>query len=102
MRWLLYIYCGIYTYVLTIQNKLRTQSWTKGARSSKSGRGQLFTYLLGAQIRHLQSVRHDPNAKVTPVFGLYIDELKVWDILVMQWKLGWPIIVNVACAAFCA
>lgn len=46
----------------------------------KLGLGQLLSYLLGAQIQHLQSIRHLSTAKVAPVFGLYMDELKVWDI----------------------
>ena len=38
--------------------------------------GQLLTYLLGAQIGHLQKIRKR-NEIVTPVLGLYMNGLEV-------------------------
>ena len=55
-----------------------------GAGALKSGEshlGQLLTYLLGAQVKRFQVLRNvDGPHSVTPVLGLFLDQLKVWDI----------------------
>jgi hypothetical protein len=43
--------------------------------------GQLLTYLLGAQVIHFQSICRYPNSKVTPVLGVFLQELRVREIL---------------------
>ena len=47
------------------------------ANEEASHLGQLLLYMLGAQAKRLQVVRRQPKLKVTPLLGLFIDNLQV-------------------------
>ena len=58
-----------------------------GSRPHDSLIGQLFWYLLAAQLRRLQVVRHTEKA-VTPILGLYFENFDVrkkWSYTIAQW-----------------
>ena len=69
---------------LYIQNKM-DRTWRScepgpsGAVANKdaSHLGQLVLYVLGAQAKWLQVVRRQPKLRVTPLLGLFIENLQV-------------------------
>ena len=72
---------GLYIHLI-IQNKLMRNEWrTRGTASERKNSqiGQLFMYLLGAQLKRLKVSRRLKHES-TPMLGLYMENFEVYII----------------------
>ena len=65
----------IYTCMFILQNKKGKTDWRGGKTKEETTQGQLMLYLLGAQLKRIQVLRHHPDKKPTPILDC---TLRTW------------------------